>query len=326
MAGKELVAGIDLGGTSIKMGLVDEQGTIVSQDVVEIDASSPFEVIAAATVRGLERLASRTGGRLKAIGLGTPGFTDSETGVIEEGIRNIPALEGRSLAAEFRKAFRIPVFADNDATCAAAAELKFGAGRRYAHFVLITLGTGIGGGLVLDGRVYRGARGFAAEIGHMVVQPQGVHCNCGNYGCFEQYASGPAMLHAYRARRVKHGFAAEESLTVKGIFERAARGDALAGETIDEAARWIALVFGMLVNLLNPQAFIVGGGISRAGERLLAPIRRRLADYAWPLLVRGVDVVAAELQNDAGLLGAAAQALERIELQSSGERPPHGRS
>ena len=313
MAQKDLVAGLDLGGTSIKMGLVDGQGAIVSRDVVEIDANAPFETIAEATVRGFRRMAERDPGRLRAIGLGTPGFTDSQTGVIEEGIRNIPALEGRSLAAELQRAFRVPVFADNDATCAAAAELKFGAGRKYAHFVLITLGTGIGGGLVFGGRVYRGTRGFAAEIGHMIVQPQGVLCNCGNYGCFERYASGPAMLLAYRQKRVKRGFAVEEALTVKEIFERAAGGDGLAAETVDEAARWIALVFGALTNLLNPQAFIVGGGISRAGEQLLAPIRRRLPDYAWPLLAREIDVVAAGLRNDAGLLGAAAQAMERLE-------------
>ena len=226
MAAKELVAGLDLGGTSIKMGLVDDRGAIVRRDVVEIDAGAPFEPIAEATVRGLRRLAEGSPARLRAIGLATPGFINSETGVIEEGIRNIPALEGRSLAAELQKAFRIPVFADNDATCAAAAELMFGAGRRYDHFVLITLGTGIGGGLVFGGRVYRGTSGFAAEIGHMVVQPQGVPCNCGNYGCFERYASGPAMLAAYREKRLKRGFAAEEALTVREVFERAAGGTA----------------------------------------------------------------------------------------------------
>ncbi len=324
MNGNELVAGMDLGGTSVKVGLVDGSGSIVSRDVIEIEAAASFERIADTIVRGFRLLKERTPGVLKAIGLGTPGFTDSETGVIVEGIRNIPALEGRSLASVLQKAFSVPVFADNDATCAAAGELYFGAGKGYDHFALITLGTGIGGGLVFGGRVYRGARGFAAEIGHMIIQPQGVRCNCGNYGCFEQYASGPAMLRAYRDRQVKRGMPAEEELTVKQLFERAAWGDREAEATVDETARWIAMVFGLLINLLNPQACIVAGGISRAGEQLLAPIRRYLPDYAWPLLVRGVDVIAAALQNDAGLLGAAAQAGERAGLAMSRRPTPGG--
>lgn len=312
----ELAAGIDLGGTAIKMGLVDAGGRIVSREAVEIDAAAPYDRIAGQMVRGLSRLAEGAAGRLAAIGLGTPGFIDAETGVIEEGVRNIPALEGRSLVPAFRDetAFRgVPVYADNDATCAAAGELRFGAGRSFRHFVLITLGAGVGGGLVLDGQVYRGARGFAGEIGHMVVQPLGEWCNCGSRGCLERYASGPAILRRYRDRCAKRGVTAPESLTVKEVFELERQGDPLAADTIDEAARAIAQVFGSLTNLLNPQALIVAGGISRAGERLLAPIRRHLPDFTWPRLTKELAVLAGRLQEDAGLIGAAAQALERVE-------------
>ena len=196
---------------------------------------------------------------------------------------------------------------------AAAGELAFGAGRRYANFVLITVGTAIGGGLVLGGRVYRGSRGFAAEIGHLCVSPGGLWCNCGSRGCFEQYASGTAIARVYAEKLRKRGMPATEGLTPQAVVERARAGDCLAVDTLEEAGAWIAQAFGSILNILDLEACIVGGGVSQAGEMLLEPIRRRLPDHCWRQIGDGVKVVAAELRNDAGILGAAAQALERLE-------------
>jgi glucokinase len=177
---------------------------------------------------------------------------------------------------------------------------------------MVTLGTGIGGGLVLDGRVFRGARGFAAEIGHLCVDPKGVWCICGSRGCLEQYASGSAIVRLYAQRLSKRGGAPVSQLTAKHVVDAATSGDLLALQTIEEAAGFLAQAFGSILNLMNLEACIVGGGISQAGEVILEPIRRRLADHCWPLVAKGVHVVAAELQNDAGVLGAAAQAWERL--------------
>ena len=204
-------------------------------------------------------------------------------------------------------------FAENDATSAAAGEQLYGAGRRFKSFVMITLGTAIGGGLVLGGRVYRGWRGFAGEIGHVCVCPGGLWCSCGSRGCFEQYASGSAIARIYDEKRRKRGRAGDERTTSKLVVQRAAGGDDLAVDTLEEAGRWIAQAFGTILNVLDLEACIVGGGVSEAGDLLLGPIRRNLPDHVWPEICRDVQVVAAELGNDAGILGAAAQALERLE-------------
>jgi glucokinase len=305
-------AGIDLGGTSAKIGLVDREGRVLDKTVQEIAAAAPFTKIAELAAAALRRLVSRTAGELAAIGIGTPGFVDAASGIHIAGAENIPNLRGNSLARYLGNAFSVPVYAENDATCAAAGELKFGNGRRFRDFVLLTIGTGIGGGLVLNGRVYRGARGFAAEMGHMCVSHRGRWCNCGSQGCLEQYASAPAIQRLYLQKRLKRGLSVEEQVTVRDIFMLAGReNDPCAVDTVAETAVFIAQALGTLINILNPEACILAGGVSQAGEALLAPVRRCLADFAWPTLLEGTEVLAAGLANDAGLLGAAADAMDR---------------
>jgi glucokinase len=305
-------AGIDLGGTSAKMGLVDLSGRVLEKTIHEIDATAPFVEIARPLAAALRGLAGKAGGKLAAIGIGSPGFVDADSGLLIGGAENIPCLKGNSLSRFLQEEFMVPVSTDNDATSAAAAELKFGAGRRFRHFVLLTLGTGIGGGLVLNGRVFRGARGFAAEMGHICVTHGGHWCNCGSQGCLEQYASAPAIKRLYREKRLKRGLPVERGQTVRDIFSLAAAGtDSSAVDTVEDAVCYIAQALGTLINVFNPQALIIGGGVSQAGEILLTPLRRRLADFAWPTLREGVEVIAAELANDAGLLGAAAGAMDR---------------
>lgn len=309
------VIGIDIGGTAAKLGIVLSNGEIVEKDRAEIDAQASFMEIVTPIVDKVRELQCHTEeiGRCRAIGLCAPGFTNKANGVLVEGSKNIPAFEGKSLVNELKNEFRMPVFADNDATAAAAAELLFGAGKKYIHFALITLGTGIGGGLVLDGKVYRGSKGFAGEIGHICVDPNGRWCNCGSRGCFEQYASGTALVRVYAEKLRKRKLPKPDALTARKVVYLAQRNDPLAVESIDEIARFIAQVFGGLINALNLEACIIGGGMSQAGDVLLQPIRRNIMDFTWPLLVKDVKVMAAKLQNDAGLLGAAAQAFERLE-------------
>ena len=249
-----------------------------------------------------------------AVGIGTPGFIDKETGTVVGGCENIPALQGRSPSERIARSFGVPSFTDNDATCAAAGELSFGAGRTLGSFVLMTLGTGIGGGLVLDGRVFRGSRGFAAEIGHLCVDPNGLWCNCGSRGCLEQYASGPGMVRLHAERLAKRRMPVPiPPYTPKDIVDMARAGDRLAMDTLEDSGRWISQAFGSILNILDLEACIVGGGISQAGEILLEPIRRHLPDFTWPIVREGVSILAAELKNDAGILGAAAQAIDRLE-------------
>ena len=311
----QLAAGIDFGGTSAKIGLVDPQGAILAKDSAALDPRDSFEGLVDTVAASLRGLLSRApaGSHLSTIGIGTPGFIDKKEGLLIGGCENIPSLQGRSVQQALEKRFSVPAFAENDATAAAAGELAFGAGRTYTNFVLITVGTAIGGGLVLDGRVYRGSRGFAAEIGHLCVVPGGLWCNCGSRGCFEQYASGTAIARIYAEKIRKRGIPVPDILTPKDVVDRAVAGDRLASDTLEEAGAWMAQAFGSILNILDLEACIVGGGVSQAGDIILEPVRRRLPDHCWAQIGEGVKVVAAELRNDAGILGAAAQALERLE-------------
>lgn len=310
----QLAAGIDFGGTSAKIGLVERAGRIRARARVTMDPGETFEGIVEPVAEALRGLMAREapGETLATIGIGTPGFIDKTDGVLVGGCNNIPNLQRRSVQQYLAAAFKVPAYAENDATSAAAGELAYGAGRSFSSFVLITVGTAIGGGLVLGGRVYRGWRGFAGEIGHVCVSSNGLWCNCGSRGCFEQYASGTAIARVYTEKLRKRGDDPGSSLTPRDVVERAKAGDLYARDTLEEAGMWIAQAFGTLLNVLDLEACIVGGGVSDAGELLLEPIRRHLPDHCWPQIGNGVKVLAAELRNDAGILGAAAQAYERL--------------
>jgi glucokinase len=305
------VAGVDLGGSSAKIGIVDRAGRIVARDRVEIDARAGFEDIVEPIAAGLAGLLAGAGGSPPAgIGYCAPGFVDPASGTVVGGSENIPSMQGRSAAAYLAERIGAPAWADNDATCAAAAELAYGAGRPFGSFLLVTVGTGIGGGLVLGGRVWRGARGFAGEIGHVSIDPEGPACPCGSRGCLEQYASGPAIVRAWKLGAGPRAAEAESPLDVARL---AGSGDPAALAAFAAAGRALGQAIGGVVNLLDIEACIIGGGVADAGEVLLAPVRRELRRFTYPLIAEGFLVAAAELGNDAGLLGAAALAWERLD-------------
>ncbi|HVP18902.1 MAG TPA: ROK family protein [Spirochaetia bacterium] len=310
----DYAAGVDFGGTSAKIGLIGKDGTVLARDALPVDPRASFQEVLDPVAARLEVLSRQMppGDRLVVIGIGMPGFIEKQQGTVVGGCENIPGLQRKSAQTYLARSFGVPAFSENDATSAAAAELIFGAGRTFTSFLLITLGTAIGGGLVLDGRVYRGSRGFAGEVGHICVVPDGVPCNCGSRGCFEQYASGTAMARVYREKLRKRG-RDDPAATARTVADMARSGDEPARQTIEEAARYIAQALGSVLNLLDLQACLIGGGVAEAGDILLEPVRRRLPDYCWPEIAKGVQVLPAGLGNDAGILGAAAQALERLD-------------
>ena len=307
------VAGVDVGGTNIKLGMVDEEGMVLCRDNIPAKTRESFQEFAEPIAQSLTDLQAQVGGRLKAIGIGTPGFTNKQTGILLEAAELVPYLKGNSLAQFLGEKLRVEAFADNDGTCAAAGEWKWGSGKAYRNFLLITLGTGIGGGLVLDGKLYRGSQGFAGEVGHLCVDPNGSWCVCGSRGCLEQYASATAILRLYREKRQKRGLVGQQAMSPKAVFDAAGAGDPLAVETLREGARAIAQIFGSATNLLNLDACILGGGLSLAGDQLAELVRPQVVDYAWPLLAQNLQIRTAELKNDAGLLGAAALAFEELQ-------------
>jgi glucokinase len=253
-----------------------------------------------------------------AIGVGAAGLVDASDGTL----RFAPNLAWRDLpiAARMRDALGLPCQVDNDANLAAYGEFRFGAGRGYRHLLLVAVGTGIGGGIVSDGRLFRGAYGFAAEIGHVIVEPGGPLCGCGNRGCWEQVASGSAIGRLGRAAARKPDGAmlrdlagGPDRVTGAHVTAAAKRGDEPSIRLLAEVGRRLGEGIAGLVNVLDPQLVVVGGGAIEAGDLLLEPAR-----VAFRTAVEGPDhrprvpIVAAQLGNDAGAVGAAVLALEEL--------------
>jgi glucokinase len=232
---------------------------------------------------------------LKAIGIGAPGPILYEQGIVM-GAPNLPGWKRVKLKQILQREFKVPVFVDNDANCAALAELKFGAGRGLKNIIFLTISTGVGGGIIIDGQLYRGTMGAAGEFGHMIVDSKGYRCGCGNVGCLEAQASG-------RAIKRRTGM---DAISV----ELAARqGDPKAIKAIQITAHYLAIGIANLVNIFNPEMVIVGGGLSNMRELLLAPIRQEFKKYAMTLPARSVKIVKAKLGTKAGVYGAAALCL-----------------
>ena len=307
--------GIDVGGTKINAFRVARDGTIVERSSIPTPADDE-----AATLGAMVALArSLTTPEVLAIGVGAAGMVDATEGVL----RFAPNLAWRNLpiARRMRDALGLPCQVDNDASMAAYGEFRLGAGRGYRHLLLVTVGTGIGGGIVADGRLFRGANGFAAEIGHIIVEPRGPLCGCGNRGCWEQVASGGAIGRMGRETVLEHPRSLlwrladgdRSKVTGKIVTEAAQRGDEVSVGIVAEAGRRLGEGIAGLVNVLDPQVVVVGGGVIVAGDLLLDPARMSFLDAVeGPEHRPRVPIVPAQLGNDAGAVGAATLALEEL--------------
>jgi glucokinase len=298
------IAGIDIGGTAVKIGLVSKKGAILSKTSILYDPQKPFEGLVESLNNSLKFLISSARVELKAVGISTPGYADPQTGILVDGANNVPALQGRSLPGALGSRLGLPAFIDNDGTCAATGELLFGAGQSFQNFALITLGTGIGGGVMINRQPVTGRDGQPPEIGAICLDPDGPVNYSGVPGSFERLACSSGFVELYR----KFGGREDAGMTPQDIFERAAQGDRAAESAIDQEGRYIAQAFGVMINLLNLEVCIIGGGISEAGQPLLETVRKHLPSFTWPNLFRKSQILLAQLGNDAGLIGAAALA------------------
>lgn len=299
----QLTIGVDIGGSKVLAGVVDALGTVRDRlQLVTPHRSTSPQIVEDTIVTAVERLRAvrYDDGEVAAVGVGAAGFVDA-TGA---SVLFSPHLSWRDepLRAKLTARLGVPVVLDNDANTAALAEVRFGAGRGHRQILCVTLGTGIGGALVMDGRVFRGANGMAGEFGHMTVVRGGRSCECGQSGCWEQYCSGHALVREARSR-----MAGDPSLLTGPAITAAARaGDAAARACFDEIGGWLGVGLAGLVAAFDPELIIVGGGVSDAGELLLAPAREALATG---LTGRGFrpepPVVVALLGAEAGLIGAA---------------------
>lgn len=307
--------GIDVGGTKINAFRVTRDGTVAERTSRPTPADDE-----AATLSAMVELArSLLTSDVIAVGVGAAGMIDSKEGVL--GFAPNLAWRNLPIAERMRDALGLPCQVDNDASMAAYGEFRFGAGRGYRHLLLVTVGTGLGGGIVSDGRLFRGANGFASEIGHIIVEPGGPLCGCGNHGCWEQVAAGRAIDRMGReeAREHEHSILRRlaggdpDEVTGELVTQAAMQGDDAAKRILAEAGRRLGQGIAGLVNVLDPQVVVVGGGAIVAGDLLLDPARAAFLDAVeGPEYRPRVPIVPAELGNDAGAVGAATLALEEL--------------
>ena len=306
-----LTCGIDVGGTKIAGGVVDPEGNVLAHSTVQSPADH-VEAIEDAIVDLVNKL--RTDHRVEAVGVGAAGYVDRS----RSKVLLAPNLAWRDidLRAELEPRLDVPVVIENDANAAAWGEFTYGAGHDVDDLLLVTVGTGIGGGVVLDGQLYRGAFGVAGEVGHLRVVRDGQLCGCGKHGCFEQYASGSALVRNARAAAASGGHAADavveraggdpDRIDGKMITDAAQEGDAFAIEQLANLGRWLGEGIAALATVLDPAAVAIGGGVSEAGDLILEPLRVAFAKHLSGLPHRPLaEIRSATLGNRAGLIGAA---------------------
>ena len=312
-------AGIDLGGTFVKGGIVDEEGNILVKDKIPTGKERPYAEIAADMAQLVLDLAKKAGispADVKAAGVGSPGTIDSKNGIIV--YSNNIRWEKVPLGAELKKHLGIPVFATNDANAAALGESFAGAAKSYPSSVFITLGTGVGGGIILDNVLFEGNRSAGAEIGHMVIRMGGEKCTCGRKGCFEAYASATALIRQTRNAMAKDKTSKlweicpnPEDVNGKTAFDGMRAGDKTAEKVVKNYITYLAEGIANLANIFRPDAVVLGGGVCAEGDNLLVPLRRKVNRLLYGgTKYAPVLVTVAMLGNDAGLVGAARFAMQ----------------
>ena len=311
---KKYRIGVDIGGTNVKIALVDFDGKIVYSNTVPTRAEMGYEAGVNNIKQAIKELMQETGEgpkTIEAIGFGLPGQIDYKEGIVKN-LPNIPGWVNIPLAKMIEEEFSIPTRLDNDVRCAALGELNFGAGKGCENLICITVGTGIGSGIVLNGKLVRGASNAAGEIGHIKMEMSGGPlCGCGDYGCFEAYASGPAIVTMAReyisgGKSAKYKEMANDGIITPYIVAQAAlQGDAVSIQIFKQMGKIIGTGLASVINLLNPEKIIIGGGVADAGDILLEPIRKTIIDRAMPIQASAVEVVPAQLANTAGVIGAS---------------------
>ena len=299
--------GVDLGGTHIGVGLVNQNRQLVGKYYAETPEGREFEATVQAMIKAIEHLLKEQGVSIAdcdSIGIGSPGVAEEETGKIVFST-NFQWYD-KPLGERLKQHFSIPVHVGNDADVAGWAEFLMGAGRGHKSCITITLGTGVGGGLVLNGHLFSGGMLGGAELGHVTLVAGGVKCTCGKEGCAEAYCSAAALImQAEEAIKTGRETVLKSGLEAKDVVDAARAGDSLAVELFERYVNYLAHLLASIINLLAPEVIALGGGVSKAGEFLLVPLRKRVAELVLNKSLPHAEIVCAQMSNDAGIIGAA---------------------
>ncbi|CZQ92197.1 glucokinase [Trichococcus flocculiformis] len=311
--------GIDLGGTSVKLAILTAEGDIQQKWTIPTNINDEGTHIVPDIVASIKHhldLYKMTADDFQGIGMGSPGAVDREAGTVE-GAFNLNWKTLQPVREVIEREIGIPIFIDNDANVAALGEKWRGAGADDRDVVFVTLGTGVGGGIIAEGNLIHGTAGSGGEIGHMTVEPGGFDCTCGKKGCLETVASATGVVRLARKHAEEYAGNSQlkfiiddgQEITSKMIFDLAKEDDELAVLVVDRAAYYLGLACSHIGNLLNPAYIVIGGGVSAAGEYLLEQVRTYFADFTFPNVKKTTHIKLAALGNDAGIVGACYLAL-----------------
>ncbi|HEO3604603.1 TPA: ROK family glucokinase [Streptococcus agalactiae] len=311
--------GIDLGGTTIKFGILTLEGEVQEKWAIETNTLESGRHIVSDIVESLKHRLSLYGltkDDFLGIGMGSPGAVDRTSKTVT-GAFNLNWADTQEVGSVIEKEVGIPFFIDNDANVAALGERWVGAGANNPDVVFVTLGTGVGGGVIADGNLIHGVAGAGGEIGHMIVDPEnGFTCTCGNKGCLETVASATGVVRVARqlaeqyegSSAIKAAIDNGDTVTSKDIFIAAEDGDKFANSVVERVSRYLGLAAANISNILNPDSVVIGGGVSAAGEFLRSRVEKYFVTFAFPQVKKSTKIKIAELGNDAGIIGAASLA------------------
>lgn len=308
---KRYVVGVDLGGTKIYTALVDLDGNMIKEKTVETLVAEGEQAVADRIMNTIEYVIEDIDkGLIKAIGIGSPGPLDIKKGIIVEN-SNLP-FKNFEIVRVIKERFELPTYLDNDANVATLGEFMFGAGKGTENMVYITVSTGVGGGAVLNGKLYRGSTGNALEVGHMTVSKEGPRCGCGNVGCAESFASGTAI--GKRAKEavttnVATALKKYDNVTAKEVFIEASNGDRVSQEILNTALTYLGITVGNVISNFDPEKVVLGGGVINGGEIVIETVRNEVSARCLKTFVDNCSIEKAVLGGKAGVLGAAALAI-----------------
>ena len=314
-----VVIGVDLGGTNLRTSLISSEGVILDKHKEATRASEGWGKIVNRLIQNIERqqeIAIQKGMSVVAVGVGAPGVIRVDKGIVVKS-PNFPDWNNLPLKNELEKALSIPVFIENDANAAALGEKWRGAGRDIRSMIHLTLGTGVGGGIILDNKIWHGADGMAGEIGHMTLIPDGRQCTCGNTGCLEMYASARGIVQSFREELERQKLSAAGDLkevTSEKVYQAAREGDAVARRVMKDMGRMLGIGIASLINIFNPERVVIGGGVKDAWPLFIGATHEEIMKRAFQVPAERTEIVPSSLGDDAGMVGAAAVALE---LQST---------
>lgn len=306
--GSDLVWAIDLGGTNTKLGIVAASGEVIGEGSIATDpersgASWADDVVVA--LRGIGESEGVDEAAVVAVGIGAPGPLSVKEGVLTNPLPNLPKWRGFPICAALSERLGKPAFLDNDANVAALAEQWLGAGKGSENVVVLTLGTGVGGGVIAEGRLLHGHSDVAGELGHTTIDHDGPECACGNRGCIELYASAGATVERYRRKLADAGRDTEGEMTAEDVFEAAESGDELAKATFSEVGYCLGAAVGSLVHVFNPEVVVLAGGVTRAERYFLGMVRSVVKERTFTDFHAGLRIEVSPLDDRMGLLGAA---------------------